>query len=239
MTDLNELAVKTVNRLGVLNDWLDPNTTALLIVDMQEEFTHRESNVARWIARQQGEDIDDLPPYDASGPTVPGDPDRDEIPRLRSLIEHCRRIGVPVVWIPTRNNEETDGFFWRTVGLHSCYEGEWTEKISAGLEPAADERIVRKTRSSGFYRTDLEEILRDLGTRTVLVTGRATSGCVEITCRDAMARDFGVVLVADCCGPPGPQHESDVRTIGTFVGFPANSSEVVEILEHHPRLRAT
>jgi nicotinamidase-related amidase len=237
MAGLDEMAVKVVNRLQVLNDWLDPNNTALLIVDMQEEFTHPESNVARWFARQHGTE-DDLPPYDPSGPIAPGDPDRDEIPALRTLIENCRRIGVPVIWIPTRNTEATDALFWRTVELHSCYEGEWTEKISAGLEPAADERIVRKTRSSGFYKTDLEQILRDQGTRTVLVAGRATSGCVEITCRDAMARDFGVVLVADCCGPPGPQHESGVRTIATFVGFPASSSEVIEILDKRSRLGA-
>ena len=227
---LDSLTATTIDRMRILREWLDPAQTAVLVIDMQEEFTHPESNVRRWIAGQTGESTAALPPYDPAGPSTPGDPDRDEIPRLRALIAACRRLGVLVVWVPTRLTAETDSRYWKTVGLRNCYEGEWVERISAGLEPLAEEPIVRKMRHSGFFETDLEAVLRARGITTVAVTGRATSGCVEATCRDAMARDLGVVLVADCCGPPGPTHEADVRKIGLFFGIPASSDEVVGLL---------
>lgn len=227
--NLDDLAVKTVDRMTVLREWLDPLRCALLVIDMQEEFTHPESNVRRWVALHSGSGVADQAPYSPAGPTSPGDPDLAEIPRLRRLIEACRSLGVHVIWVPSRLTPETDSRFWRTVGLRNCYEGEWVERISAGLEPLPGEPVVRKTRHSGFFRTELEELLSGLAVTTVLATGRATSGCVEATCRDAMARDLGVVLVADCCGPPGPTHEADVRKISTFFGFPASSDEVIEI----------
>jgi len=230
MTDLDSLTTTTVDRLGTLAGWLVPRETAVLVVDMQEEFTHPESNVRRWIARQTGVDTDGLPPYDPAGPSAPGDPDQDEIPRLRALLDECRKLGVLIVWVPSRLTGETDSHWWKTVGLKNCYEDEWTEQISAGLEPHPDDPVVRKSRHSGFFRTELEDVLRAHGIRTVVVTGRATSGCVEATCRDAMARDLGVVLVEDCVGPPGPTHEADVRKIGLFFGLPASSQEVVELL---------
>ncbi len=230
MANLDTFAVPTVNRMRVLREWLDPEHTGLVIVDMQEEFTHRESNVSRWIAVQNGIDVSSLPPYNPAGPMYPGDPDLDEIPALRNLIGRCRSLNIPVVWVPSRLTEATDSRFWKTTCLRSTYEGEWVERISAGLEPLPGEPVILKTRPSGFFRTDLEKVLNAAAITTVLMTGRATSGCVEATCRDAMARDYGVVLVADCCGPPGPNHDADVRKIGMSIGFPAFSEEVINIL---------
>jgi ureidoacrylate peracid hydrolase len=224
------LSATTADRLGVLRDWLDPARTALVIIDMQEEFTHPESCVARWFAEQTGRDLSTFPPYDPAAPSVPGDPNLDEIPRLRALISDLRRLSVPVIWVPTRITPENDGRFWKTVGLRNCFEGEWTEQISAGLDPLPNETFVYKTRHSGFFQTELEDVLRARGVETVIVAGRATSGCVEATCREGMARDFGIVLAADCCGPPGPTHDADVAKIARFFGFAATSHEIVELL---------
>lgn len=233
MSELDRLGVTQVNRTEVLRDWLDPMHTALLIVDMQEEFTHPESNVSRWSAREIGVDVTQLPEYDPFRPSRPGNPDLDEIPRLRSFISECRRLGVHVIWILSRLTGSTDARFWKTVGLRNCYQGEWVERVSAGLEPAPEDSIVYKSRHSGFFGTELEDLLRNRAASTIMVTGRGTAGCVESTCRDGMARDFGVVLVADCCGPPTSTHEVDVLRIGRFYGFPTSSREAIEILEAH------
>src|SRR5580658_8510123 len=134
MRNLASMAITAVDRMQVLRSWLDPEHSAVLVIDMQEEFTHHESNVARWIAAQMGIDVSTLPPFDPSGPTTAGDPDLDEIPRIRKLIQECRTMGVPVIWVLSRLTEETNSRFWRTVGLRNCFEGEWCEQISAGLE---------------------------------------------------------------------------------------------------------
>jgi nicotinamidase-related amidase len=57
---------------------------------------------------------------------------------------------------------------------------------------------VRKYRSSGFWGTNLDMILRSNGIKTVVVGGCTTEGCVESTARDAMFNDYYVVIAEDC-----------------------------------------
>jgi ureidoacrylate peracid hydrolase len=49
--------------------------------------------------------------------------------------------------------------------------------------------VVSKHRSSGFFETELDDLLRRLGVRYLLVTGCTTGVCVESTVRDALFRD--------------------------------------------------
>ena len=57
---------------------------------------------------------------------------------------------------------------------------------------------MRKYRSSGFWGTNLNMLLRSNGIKTVVVGGCTTEGCVESTARDAMFNDFYVVIAQDC-----------------------------------------
>ena len=58
--------------------------------------------------------------------------------------------------------------------------------------------IVKKYRSSGFWGTNLDMLLRSNAVQSVVVTGCTTEGCVESTARDAMFNDYYVVLPEDC-----------------------------------------
>jgi nicotinamidase-related amidase len=58
--------------------------------------------------------------------------------------------------------------------------------------------VVRKYRSSAFWGTNLELLLRSNGIQTVVVGGCTTEGCVESTARDAMFSDHYVVIADDC-----------------------------------------
>jgi len=78
----------------------------------------------------------------------------------------------------------------------------WNSDIVDPLKPHADDLVVYKTRFSGFYRTDLDDRLRALGIRHLIITGCTTSVCVESTVRDAMFRDYLCVLLADCMSEP-------------------------------------
>jgi len=64
--------------------------------------------------------------------------------------------------------------------------------------PLPDELVVRKYRSSGFWGTNLDMLLRSNGIKTVVVGGCTTEGCVESTARDAMFNDYYVVIAEDC-----------------------------------------
>jgi nicotinamidase-related amidase len=77
--------------------------------------------------------------------------------------------------------------------------------------PLENELVVRKHRSSGFWGTSLDMLLRSNGIKTVVVGGCTTEGCVESTARDAMFNDFYVVIAEDCVASDDrAQHEASM-----------------------------
>jgi nicotinamidase-related amidase len=77
--------------------------------------------------------------------------------------------------------------------------------------PLQNELVVRKYRSSGFWGTNLDMLLRSNGIKTVVVGGVTTEGCVESTARDAMFNDFYVVIAEDCVASDDKaQHEASM-----------------------------
>ena len=176
-----------------LSELVDPAHTALVVVDMQRDFC-----VPGWAFDKLGVDITMYPPM---------------IPRLARLIEGARAAAVPVIYIqmtvlPNRASESPAQIrFNLRLHLASHGEGEplrYTEDGSEGqsildeLAPADGDLIVKKYRSSGFWGTNLDLLLRSNGIKSVVVTGCTTEGCVESTARDALFNDYYVVVAEDC-----------------------------------------
>jgi len=64
----------------------------------------------------------------------------------------------------------------------------WGTQVLDELEPRPDDSVVSKHRYSGFFETELDDVLRGLNAKYLIVTGCTTSICVEWTVRDAMFR---------------------------------------------------
>ena len=79
---------------------------------------------------------------------------------------------------------------------------EWGTDILDELAPIDDDTVLYKTRFSGFYRTELDELLKGSGIKHLIVTGCTTSICVESTVRDAFFRDYHCVVLEDCTAEP-------------------------------------
>ena len=113
----------------------------------------------------------------------------------------------------------------------------WNTDIVPELKPQAADIVMYKHRFSGFYQTDLDEKLKQLEVKYLIVTGCTTSVCVESTVRDAMFRDYACVLLADCMGEPigfglpRSNHEASLLTIQTLFGWVSGSDEFVRALE--------
>lgn len=176
-----------------LFELVDPAHTALVVVDMQRDFC-----VPGWAFDKLGVDITMYPPM---------------IPRLARLIEGARAAAVPVIYIqmtvlPNRASESPAQIrFNLRLHLASHGEGEplrYTQDGSEGqaildeLAPEDGDLIVKKYRSSGFWGTNLDLLLRSNGIKSVVVTGCTTEGCVESTARDALFNDYYVVVAEDC-----------------------------------------
>jgi len=112
----------------------------------------------------------------------------------------------------------------------------WNTDIISELKPKTEDRIVYKHRFSGFFETELHDILKRLGIRYLIVTGCTTSVCVESTVRDAMFRDYSCVLLADCMGEPigndlpRNNHQASLLTMQTLFGWVSTSDEFTRAL---------
>ena len=108
------------------------------------------------------------------------------------------------------------------------------------MKPQAGDIVLYKHRFSGFYQTNLDAILKQLGIKFLIVTGCTTSVCVESTVRDAMFRDYSCVLLADCMGEPigyglpRSNHEASLLVIQTLFGWVSDSEEFIKGLEVRP-----
>jgi nicotinamidase-related amidase len=91
--------------------------------------------------------------------------------------------------------------FRRTEEIGAVRDGEWGAGLFDTLAPVESKRefVVKHTRISAFYGTQLEQLLQLLGARTLIVAGVATHSVVESTVRDAADRGFDVWVAADAC----------------------------------------
>ena len=76
----------------------------------------------------------------------------------------------------------------------------WNTDIVAELTPEPGDLVLYKHRFSGFYETELDNVLHRLEIRNLIFTGCTTSICIDSTIRDAMFRDYRCVLLADRTG---------------------------------------
>lgn len=120
----------------------------------------------------------------------------------------------------------------------------WNTDVIEELRPQPEDSVLYKHRFSGFYQTELDDILRRLGIRNLIFTGCTTSVCVDSTIRDAMFRDYRCVLLADCAGEPigselpRSNHEASLLTIETLFGWVSDSERFVSALQAGRRVAA-
>lgn len=110
----------------------------------------------------------------------------------------------------------------------------WNTDIVSELTPHAGDEVLYKTRFSGFYRTELDNILQRHGIRQLIFTGCTTSICVESTVRDAMFRDYQSVLLSDCMSEPigddlpRSNHEASLLSVEVLLGWVSNSTHFIQ-----------
>lgn len=160
---------------------LDPKSTAVILIDMINA-----------VAKGNG------PPYN-----VP--PNRQGvIDSFVRLVAHCRQVGTPLIYITTyRRADNSDAPKTASDvgggGGAAMLEGTPAVQVIDELAPQDGDYIVVKPRFSAYYGTNVEGILKSLGTETILVGGISTQRSVEGTARDAKNRDTQCVVVSDCC----------------------------------------
>ena len=182
-----------------LEEVLNPDWCALLIVDMQNDAVKPDGKIpAAWNDATRIAGI---------------------VPRCEALLADAREFGVLIVHIRvlTLRDGRSDSASWiRTKGAilneaEFFLEGTWGAEFVDELKPKPGELVVTKHRSSAFVGTDLDMLLRASGIATAVIIGEQTPGCVEATYRDAAYHDYYNVLVEDCVAAfDQAQHEASL-----------------------------
>ena len=212
---------------------LDPQSTALVIVDMQEYFLNPASPYSRAL--------------ESSVPGVLGylqERGRGIVePSLRRLLEFFRAHGLRVVYTILAS-ELPDGsdlmpILQRRNASNRAALGEaafppradaWA-RIVAALEPRPGELVVNKTTYGTFNSTGVDHALRSLGITSLVIGGVQTNVCVETTARDAADRGYEVVLLDDGCAASSPEiHEATMLSFGSYFGCVRKTDEVLALL---------
>lgn len=160
---------------------IDPSRTAVIVVDMENDFV-------------------------AEGAPLESVQARDAVPNMQRTLACARETGMKVIY--TTHAHRADGCdTGRFADLYppiatgaGLVDGTDGVEIYPDLAPAPGEVVVKKHRYSAFFGTDLDIILRGSGIETVVVIGTTTENCCHATARDAMFRDYFVVFLSDATG---------------------------------------
>lgn len=149
---------------------------------------------------------------------------------IQRLIAAYHEKGLPVIYINDCHRAgKYDKEFEKRIP--HCVEGTWGAAVIDELAPAPEDYCIPKRRFSGFYQTDLDLVLRELGVDNVVVTGVVTNICVRSTCHDAFFKGYGVTVPKDCVRATGHrEQESSLWDIETHFGTVTESAEVLKNL---------
>ena len=202
--------------LLTLSDRVAPRHTALLVVDMQNDFCGSGGYIERVMKR------------DASPCAKVAD-------RVGELVALARGAKAPVLWL--RANYEPAGL---PASMRSrlieqgiidgcCIPGSWGYDWY-GVCPESQEPVIDKRSYDGFVGTPLEEVLRGKGIRTIVFAGVQTNICVEATLRHAHALGFYCVVAEDCVAShTPPAHEMTLSTVRFVLGDVAPLAKIAEL----------
>jgi len=207
---------------------LDLARTALVIVDMQNDFCHRDG----WLG-SIGVDVS---------------PGRNLIAPIRAMLSEARAAGMPVIWVNWGNRPDLLNLGPSTLHVYNMTGtgtglgdplangapvleyGSWASAILDEFGDTSGDIHVPKFSMSGFWETHLDSILRNLGVTTLAFAGVNLDQCVLCTLQDASFRGYDCVLLEDCAATtsPGFCTEATLYNIRQCFGFVAASRHLIE-----------
>jgi len=208
---------------------LAPESTALLIIDMQRDFVEPGG-----FGEMLGNDVSLL---------------RSTIEPCRRVLEAARKAGLAV--IHTREGHRPDltdappaklkrgglevGIGDRGPMGRVLVRGEYGHDIIPELYPEAGEPVIDKPGKGAFHETDLHLILRNRGITTLIVCGVTTEVCVHTTVREANDRGYECLVLSDCVGSYFPEFQrvalEMIKAQGGIFGWVTHSGHALEVLD--------
>lgn len=204
---------------------LDRTDVGLVVIDLQNGFCHPEGSRGR-----------------AFGADAVAQP-ASIVPKTLELVRLARRLEIPVWFTRQVHFPDDQGRTRRRIPSHLdrrglkldlCHRGTWDADLldEVAAEVADPNEVIVKHRASAFFETPFWGELRMRGVQVLIVTGTTTSFCVDSTIRDAYARDFDVVVPAECVADTDDAaHEAVLASTRRFHGVVTDREEIAASLD--------
>ncbi|HET8672926.1 MAG TPA: isochorismatase family cysteine hydrolase [Thermoleophilaceae bacterium] len=191
---------------------LDPASTALLLIDFQNDFCAPGGF------------------YDTVGNSL--EKGQEAARRAAAFMPRAREEGVLVVLVrcvydaPYVSDTMREWYDHKGFPLEYCRDGTWGAEFYE-VQPEPGDIVVTKHRYSAFVDTELQAVLRSNRIENLLLAGVATNVCVESTARDAFMYDYRVTVLSDCTGTYSQAlYEATLENMHRAFGTVATSDEV-------------
>ncbi|PLT29844.1 cysteine hydrolase family protein [Peribacillus deserti] len=184
---------------------------ALLVIDMQEDFVN--------------------PSHPMCVPEA-----YRMVPRIKNVIEDCRGLDIPVIYTAHTIAEDCSaGFYqyWEPIKNGAIKEGAPGADIYSGIYPLPNERVIRaKHAYCSFAGTDLDYVLRNLGVKTLIISGTLTNFCCESTARTGYFLNYNIVFGEDINATDNAlAHEATIRTMRRGFARVLTAEQIKEVLQ--------
>ena len=154
------------------------------------------------------------------------------VPNMQKLQAACRKAGIEVMYttIESMTKDGRDRSLDYKITGFNVPKGSWDGEVIDAIKPAEDEIWLPKTSSSVFISTNVDYLLRSLGTRYLVLSGVVTDQCVESAIRDACDLGYLVTQITDACTTYSRErHDFSIKSIKGYCRQRTTEEFVAEI----------
>ena len=125
------------------------------------------------------------------------------VENVKNLADTARSVNLPVIHVHYIVEKGAIGLkqnaplFRDVKGTGALVRGSWGAAPVKGLEPKKGDHLIEKKRMNGFYNTNLDNLLKGLGVKTIIITGAWTNMSIEHTARHAADLGYEVIVASD------------------------------------------
>jgi nicotinamidase-related amidase len=116
------------------------------------------------------------------------------IPCIRGIIDAARSHSVPIIYA---NDAHVDGDLELLLWGRHAMRGTTGAQVISALEPSSGDHVLEKRTYSAFQNTELDQLLRALSVKSVVLAGTLTHICIMHTAADAFFRGYNVIIAED------------------------------------------
>ena len=188
--------------------------TALILIDLQKDFfrtEYEDQNLAKQVEQRITK-------------------------HTNRLLDAVHENHLAVIFAIT--SIKPDGSNWnlrmKDLGSAICIKGTEGESILEGLKSDTSDIIIKKTRYSAFFKTDLLSILHSKSIDSLIIGGINTHACIRTSAVDAFMNDYRVFIPEECVASYNQEyHEMSMKYFSRRIAMVLTFDEMIQRIKNN------